>query len=241
MKFFRSIALMVFALVAVLAPLATTSPVSAANEPSNNVVKTLGFTTSAEDAFYKFRVPGGGMNCQGKIRYYISAGRQISTIKPAGNCYAVSIKVDYGQGYSGWSTAKNGNHVGISTATTNKIERILYRLCAIPSGSSTATCAKVERTRETYWTLGRCYEKQPLISTTNKPTHKCVVYIQSALKEAGYWPGKVNGIYGSKTKEAVKRFQADANHGQPAITPDGIFGPQTWNKFIATFSYFTES
>lgn len=216
--------------------------VDAAGVESNNVVKTLGFATYGEDAFYKFRVPNGGMDCAGKIRYYFNDDRQLSTIKPAGSCYAVSMKVDYGSGYGGWTNAYNGGFVYINVSRNTRIERVLYRLCTVPSGAVSAVCAKVERVRAhatPYWTLGRCYEKQPLISTTIKQTHKCVKYIQEALKQDQFWPGKVDGIYGSKTEGAVKRFQSGDRYS-PALTTDGVFGPQTWAKFINTYSYFTE-
>ncbi|MBR4910564.1 MAG: spore cortex-lytic enzyme [Clostridia bacterium] len=46
--------------------------------------------------------------------------------------------------------------------------------------------------------------------------------IQSALKNKGYYTGKVDGIFGSKTLAAVKSFQK-AN----GLTVDGIVGPKT--------------
>lgn len=237
----------IFVFVAVLSILASSligigqSSVFAQSE--DGVSKTLGFTTTGEDAFYKFRVPGGGMECQGKIRYYFQDGRQISTIKPVGTeCYAVSMKVDAGNGYSPWTNAYNGEFVKIDTDASVHFENILYRLCSLPAGTTQAVCTKVHRARyyaPPYWTLGKCYEKQPLITTTYKQNHPCVKYIQDALKQDNYWPGQVDGIYGPKTEAAVKRFQADPRHN-PVITADGKFGPQTWSKFINTYGYFTE-
>lgn len=49
--------------------------------------------------------------------------------------------------------------------------------------------------------------------------------IQSRLKKWGYLNGAVDGIYGTKTVEAVKKFQR--KHG---LTPDGIAGPATLAK-----------
>lgn len=46
--------------------------------------------------------------------------------------------------------------------------------------------------------------------------------IQSVLKRLGYYTGTVDGIYGSKTKSAVIRFQRDCG-----LTQDGICGPVT--------------
>lgn len=46
--------------------------------------------------------------------------------------------------------------------------------------------------------------------------------IQSKLKQWGYYTGSVDGIYGSKTFEAVKKFQKKNN-----LTVDGIAGEKT--------------
>lgn len=46
--------------------------------------------------------------------------------------------------------------------------------------------------------------------------------IQQKLKNWGYYKGSVDGIYGSKTKEAVKYFQR-----RNKLTVDGIAGPKT--------------
>ena len=233
----------VFVLAFMASPLLNLKVSASDVQEGDNVSKTLGFTTTGEDAFYKFRVPGGGMNCEGKIRYYFQDGRQISSIKPVGTeCYAVSMKVDTGNGYSPWTTAYNGNFVNINTDDSVHFENILYRLCSLPAGTNQAVCTKVHRARyyaPPYWTLGKCYERQPLITTTSKQNHPCVKYIQDALKQDGYRPGPIDGIYGPNTEAAVKRFQADPRHN-PVITADGIFGPQTWGKFINAYGYFTE-
>ncbi len=46
--------------------------------------------------------------------------------------------------------------------------------------------------------------------------------IQKKLKELGYYKGSVDGIYGSRTKTAVTKFQRNCG-----ITADGIAGPKT--------------
>ena len=46
--------------------------------------------------------------------------------------------------------------------------------------------------------------------------------IQQKLKNWGYYKGSVDGIFGAKTKEAVKYFQRKNN-----LTVDGIVGAQT--------------
>ncbi len=46
--------------------------------------------------------------------------------------------------------------------------------------------------------------------------------IQTKLKSLGFYTGSVDGIYGTKTQSAVKKFQSS-----DGITPDGIAGPKT--------------
>lgn len=46
--------------------------------------------------------------------------------------------------------------------------------------------------------------------------------IQSKLKSLGYFNGTVDGIYGTKTQSAVKRYQRSVG-----ITADGVAGPKT--------------
>jgi len=49
--------------------------------------------------------------------------------------------------------------------------------------------------------------------------------LQTRLNYFGYDCGTADGIFGSKTERAVKVFQTDNG-----ITPDGIVGPETWEK-----------
>lgn len=57
--------------------------------------------------------------------------------------------------------------------------------------------------------------------------------IQTRLKSWGYYSGSVDGVYGSRTAEAVKKFQR--NNG---LTPDGVAGPATLAKIgLPTGSY----
>ncbi len=50
-----------------------------------------------------------------------------------------------------------------------------------------------------------------------------VTYLQQRLKAKGYCVGAIDGIFGQKTLEAIKAFQAD--HG---LVVDGIAGAKTW-------------
>ncbi|KGO13250.1 M14 family metallopeptidase [Clostridium botulinum] len=61
--------------------------------------------------------------------------------------------------------------------------------------------------------------------------------IQAVLQKIGYDVGPIDGIFGSKTEEAVKRFQL--NNG---LVVDGIIGPKTYeilNKFILGYNTYT--
>ena len=53
-------------------------------------------------------------------------------------------------------------------------------------------------------------------------TGSTVSEIQTRLKNWGYYSGKVDGIFGSATEAAVKKFQA-----KNGLTADGIVGPAT--------------
>jgi peptidoglycan hydrolase-like protein with peptidoglycan-binding domain len=55
--------------------------------------------------------------------------------------------------------------------------------------------------------------------------------IQTALKKLGYFSGTVDGITGSKTEAAIKKFQK-ANK----LTADGVIGTATKNKLVAAAS-----
>ena len=58
-----------------------------------------------------------------------------------------------------------------------------------------------------------------------------VTQIQTKLKRWGYYNGSVDGIYGSKTVEAVKYFQR-----KNGLTADGIAGTKTLNALGITSS-----
>ena len=63
-----------------------------------------------------------------------------------------------------------------------------------------------------------------------------VTQIQTKLKRWGYYTGSIDGIYGSKTVEAVKYFQR-----KNGLTADGIAGPATLKAMGITSSSSSSS
>jgi g-D-glutamyl-meso-diaminopimelate peptidase len=61
-----------------------------------------------------------------------------------------------------------------------------------------------------------------------------VELLQLALTRAGFNPGRIDGIFGPTTQNAVKRFQS-ANR----LNPDGIVGPLTWNRLTPYLKGYT--
>lgn len=57
--------------------------------------------------------------------------------------------------------------------------------------------------------------------------------VQSVLAGKGYTVGTIDGVYGAKTKAAVRAFQIDAFPGQPKEW-DGVVGAKTWSKLGVT-------
>lgn len=51
--------------------------------------------------------------------------------------------------------------------------------------------------------------------------------LQSVLNATGYSCGTADGIFGSKTTKAVKKFQAASK-----LTADGVVGKKTWEKLL---------
>jgi peptidoglycan hydrolase-like protein with peptidoglycan-binding domain len=58
-----------------------------------------------------------------------------------------------------------------------------------------------------------------------KPTPE---QIQTALKNAGYYTGAIDGKLGPRSKKAIEGFQKDNG-----LTVDGKVGAKTWNKLQA--------
>lgn len=73
------------------------------------------------------------------------------------------------------------------------------------------------------------YSEGEIPMTNVKPTIRkgatgdLVRELQDTLSVLGYEPGAADGIFGTKTKNAVVAFQTDMN-----LDPDGVVGPKTW-------------
>ena len=70
------------------------------------------------------------------------------------------------------------------------------------------------------------------VPAAGKPTSK---QIQQALKNAGFYNGKVDGDIGPKTKKAISTFQA-----KNGLKADGKVGAKTWKALSAYLNKPTE-
>ena len=70
-----------------------------------------------------------------------------------------------------------------------------------------------------------------IIGTSSGSSQASTRDIQIALKNAGFYDGKIDGIKGEKTKSAIKSFQK-AN----GLRDDGVVGPKTWDLLCAYIS-----
>lgn len=82
-----------------------------------------------------------------------------------------------------------------------------------------------------------CYDNLEEITTSIKRSiirigsrSADVTYLQQRLTAKGYGVGKIDGIFGIKTLEAVKAYQAENN-----LNIDGVVGIKTWASLEADF------
>ncbi|MBU1912234.1 MAG: peptidoglycan-binding protein [Candidatus Omnitrophica bacterium] len=72
---------------------------------------------------------------------------------------------------------------------------------------------------------GKSVSVEPAVSQTTVVEKPSVQDIQQALKNAGLYEGKIDGILGPMTREAIKSFQS-----QNGLKSDGKVGSMTWQK-----------
>ena len=103
--------------------------------------------------------------------------------------------------------------------------------------TSTSTYTKTQCVKDIQSTLGgltvdglcgtKTLNKLPTISRKSHSRHKIVIYLQKYLNALGYNCGTPDGIFGSKSHNAIVKFQK-ANK----LSADGIVGKNTWKKLI---------
>ena len=71
--------------------------------------------------------------------------------------------------------------------------------------------------------------KKPL-SRRRRSRGEAVRAVQQRLKELGYDPGPVDGVYGAKSARGVRAFQ---HRYRDFLFVDGIVGPQTWKMLFS--------
>ena len=100
---------------------------------------------------------------------------------------------------------------------SSRIDNLDRRLTQVEQGKVSGTGAsETVRRVETF-------EVKPSASkTVSRPILMTKKEIQTALKNAGYYFGAIDGKIGPKTKEAVKVFQTDNG-----LKVDGVVGPKT--------------
>lgn len=72
---------------------------------------------------------------------------------------------------------------------------------------------------------GKSVSVEPAASQTTVIEKPSVQDIQQALKNAGLYEGKIDGISGPGTRKAVESFQS-----KNGLKSDGKVGPKTWQK-----------
>jgi murein L,D-transpeptidase YcbB/YkuD len=79
----------------------------------------------------------------------------------------------------------------------------------------------VNKNKSTIRTLTKNNEYKEIIKVDGVTAEK----VQTALKNAGFYNGDIDGKIGPKTKDAIKAFQRDNS-----LTVDGVIGRGTWSK-----------
>ena len=122
----------------------TASPAGASSESTPMVTQVISF--APEYNVYLFRVTGGQMSCQARLRHYHSGGIQVVTAKMFGNCTRISMRVDRGHGFGSWLTTRNTSTVlREASPLPLQFKSVEYRLCGPSSNGQSTLCTGVLR------------------------------------------------------------------------------------------------
>ncbi len=126
---------------------------------------------------------------------------------------------------SGCGTAQKKYHEEISGIKT-KVETLESRVEGVEMKQAESERMAAERAQmaEEFKSDGMTASNIDIKPRSDKSKAR-VKEIQAALKNAGYYNGKVDGIKGRATRRAIRAFQK-AN----GLTADGVVGNKTWES-----------
>lgn len=76
--------------------------------------------------------------------------------------------------------------------------------------------------------LNHLYYTDPMLTTDQRDDYQeRAVFVQLRLRDLGYHPGTIDGMYGPRTAAAVTRLQ-----DWRGLYVDGKVGPQTWESLF---------
>lgn len=132
---------------------------------------------------------------------------------------------------AGYETGTTDGRIG--NQTREAIKEFQEFLGLKPTGYlDEATLSQIGQLKKTKEALTKKYT----VSVKEAPQQKSIPSakeIQTALKNAGFDPGPVDGKIGPKTRQAIKEFQRSKG-----LTPDGVVGQKTWAEMTV---YLKES
>ncbi len=95
-----------------------------------------------------------------------------------------------------------------------------------PAATEEATTVAMEDVSQEAGAMrGKSVSVEPAVSQSAAVEKPSIQDVQKALKNAGLYEGKIDGISGPVTREAIKSFQS-----QNGLKSDGKAGPMTWQK-----------
>lgn len=117
-----------------------------------------------------------------------------------------------------------GNIDQLTANGTRSRQVIAEKMLLYNKGGGKVLAGLVRRRKAEYALFTQTLKEElPILRKGNKGYY--VGYLQEKLNALGYSCGKVDKIFGPKTLEAVKTFQAERN-----LVVDGVVGPKTWTK-----------